>query len=143
MNDQLTKSEALQVNTEPSTETKNLSTEVKPFTPTPVMMIWLNTAIQTESESPTEIAEHCEPKVDRTNWYKWLDIPGFLDWYTAEWNRKLRAHAPRLDIIGLKNARKDFKYWESMQHRVGNLIDTPKSLQQFNVNGEMSVEFGE
>lgn len=117
------KSEALKTIVEPSTKVANQSTDVVQFVPTPHMLVWLDTAIRTEAESPTEIAAACEPKVDRTNWYKWLELPGFIEWYRGEWDRRLRAHGPRLDVIGLKNARRDHKFWESMQKRVGNLTE--------------------
>lgn len=115
------------------------STKPEVFSPTPHMIVWLDTAMQLETDSPTDISD--KSGIDRTNWYKWLDLVGFIQWFNAEWDRRLKGHAWRLDVIGMKNGKRDFNYWKSMQQRVGNLQDKPSSLQQFNVNGEMSLEF--
>lgn len=122
----------------PQVESKDL-TKSDVFTPTPGMQLWLITAMQLETDSITDIAQACQ--MSRTAWYEWLDKPGFIDWYNATWNEKIKSQAWRLDTIGMKNAKKDFNYWKSMQQRVGNIQDKPSSLQQFNVNGEMSIEF--
>lgn len=116
-------------------------TSAKEFTPNLDMMKWVDTAIQLETDTISDIAEACG--IDRKQWYRWLDRPGFIDWFRGEWNRKLQAHSWKLDAIGMKRAKVDHKYWHDMQNRVGNLIDKPSTLQQFNVSGEMKVEFTE
>lgn len=141
MIDHLEETKAVQVNTEASTETSPTVTNVAQFQPTPHMIVWLDTAIQLETDSITEIAE--ASNIARKTWYDWLDKKGFIEWFRATWDKKLSGQSWRLDAIGMKNAKRDFKYWESMQKRVGNLIEQPKSLQQFNVSGEMNVEFTE
>jgi len=110
------------------------STKSDVFTPTPHMIVWLDTAMQLETDSPTDISE--KSGIDRTNWYKWLDLKGFIEWFNAEWDRKLKGHAWRLDVIGMKNGKRDFNYWKSMQQRVGNLQDKqgPSIAIQFNSN---------
>lgn len=114
----------------------NNSTEIVKFTPTPSMMIWLDAAMRTESDSISEIAENCEPKIDRTNWYKWLEQDGFIEWFNNAWNERIKGHAWKLDMIGLKNSKRDFNYWKSMQQRVGNLTEkqSPTVAIQFNSN---------
>lgn len=135
-NDTLNENQGLSTSIQSFTEMEKPSTDVAQFKPTPAMMIWLTAAIRTESDSPSEIAEACDPKIDRTNWYKWLDIPGFIDWYNGEWSKKLRSIAPKLDMIGLKNAKKDHKYWQDMQKRVGNLKE---SEGNGNVNMDVKI----
>lgn len=137
MTDQLQKSEALEVNTEPSTEVTPTVTDVAQFQPTPHMIVWLDTAIQLETDSITEIAE--ESHIARKTWYDWLDKPGFIEWFRATWDKKLSGQSWRLDAIGMKNAKRDFKYWESMQRRVGNLIEG-KNDTNIQVNNLIKVE---
>lgn len=108
------------------------STKNDVFAPTPHMKVWLETAMQLETDSPTDISD--KSGIDRTNWYKWIDLTGFIEWFNAEWDRKLKGHAWRLDVIGMKNGKRDFNYWKSMQQRVGNLQDKvgPTVAIQFN-----------
>jgi hypothetical protein len=123
------------------TDNKELEklTDITKWKPTPGMQLWLNTAIQLESDSVSEIATEC--KMSRTAWYDWLKDDNFLKWWREEWNKRLAGHAWKLDAIGMKNSKRDFNYWKTMQERVGNISDKPGSLQQFNVNGEMTLEF--
>lgn len=109
------------------------------YKPLPSQKVWLYTALQLETDSITDIARACG--IDRTQWYRWLERPGFIEWFNNSWNESLKGHAWKLDVIGMKQGKKDFNYWKAMQQRVGNLQDKPQSLQQFNVNGEMSLEF--
>lgn len=105
------------------------------------MLVWLDAAMRTESDSISDIAEACEPKLDRTNWYRWLEQSGFIEWFNNAWNERIKGHSWKLDMIGLKNAKRDFNYWKSMQQRVGNLQDKPSSLNQFNVNEGNTIVF--
>jgi hypothetical protein len=104
------------------------------FKPTPAMIKWVDTAIQIADMSPSKISE--ASGLDRTNWYDWIKNDEFVKWFRTEWDKRIKAFAPYLDMIGIQKASKDFKFWESMQHRVGNLQDSPKSMQQINVGGE-------
>lgn len=96
------------------------------FTPTPHMIVWLDTAIKMETDSPTEIAEACGQ--DRTNWYDWSKKQGFIEWFNTSWNERLRGHAWRLDVVGMKQGKKDFNYWKAMQQRVGNLKENSTTI---------------
>lgn len=107
------------------------TTELKEFKPTPHMIVWLDTAIKSGSDVIDEIGRLSG--VNESSYYKWLNVPGFVDWYEEEWNRRLKGNAWRLDAIGMKNSRKDFNYWKAMQQRVGRLEDKPGSLVQVNV----------
>lgn len=130
------KSEALKPITEGSTESSIESKDVAQFLPTPHMIVWLDTAIQLETDSITEIAE--VSRVDKSTWYTWLDKPGFIDWFRATWEKKLSGQSWRLDAIGMKNAKRDFKYWESMQKRVGNL--TERNTPSVQVNTQVNLD---
>ena len=110
------------------------STIEKVWKPTPAMQVWLDAAIRSDSDSITKISE--ESGLDRKNWYKWIKDDNFLLWYKREWDKRIASESWKLDKIGLNKAGNDFKYWESMQKRVGNLIDQPKTLQQFNLGNE-------
>lgn len=114
-------------------------TEEKEFHPTPHMLVWLDTAIQLESDNTSEISETC--KISRTAWYDWLKDPEFVEWFNAEWDRRIKGHAWKLDVIGMKNSKRDFNYWKAMQQRVGRLEDKPSALQQFNIGNDMGIEF--
>lgn len=122
-----------------TTATPTEVTKSDVFQPTPHMKVWLDTAMQLESDSITDIAEACN--ISRKTWYDWINNPEFINWFNTTWNERLRGHAWKLDVIGMKQGKRDFNYWKAMQQRVGNLQDKPQSLQQFNVNGEMSLEF--
>jgi hypothetical protein len=48
----------------------------------------------------------------------------FRAWYRKEWDKRLGLLAISLDLIGLKKAGEDFRYWEAMQKRVGSFEST-------------------
>lgn len=124
-------------------QSSNTPTEKEEFKPTPHMIVWLDTAIRIQSDSPTEIANACEVKLDRTNWYEWLKRPGFEDWYYEEYKRNRRRWIPTLDKIGMRNAQRDFNYWEAMNKKVGDLDDKPNvAVQVNNVIGKKKEEYG-
>ncbi len=110
------------------------STDRPIFKPTPHMIVWLDKAIELMTDNITEIATACG--VDRTNWYKWLDLPEFNNWFKETWERKLKGQSFKLDVIGMKAAKRDTKALELMMRRVGTLTDSPNTLQQINVGKE-------
>ena len=116
--------------------TNNLTNEVK-FEPTPHMLVWLDTALRLETDSISEISQKC--KITRQTWYEWLRNEAFIKWFRDEWDKRLSGHAWKLDAIGMKNARRDYNYWKSMQERVGNLVDKPSTLQQFNLGKDNAL----
>lgn len=109
------------------------------YQPTPHMIVWLDTAIQLMTDSVSDISEAC--KISRTAWYDWLKDDNFRKWFKETWDKKLAGESWKLDAIGFKNAKRDHRYWQDMQKRVGNLVDKPTTLQQYNVQGAMSLEF--
>lgn len=100
------------------------------FKATPAMKVFIDTAIRLMSDNVAEITR--EAGIDESNYYKWRDLEGFNEWFRAEWDRRLNGVGWKLDVIGIKNAKRDHKYWQDMQRRVGNIKDTPNSLVQVN-----------
>lgn len=89
------------------------------FMPTPHMIVWLDTAVQLMSDTVTEIAAACN--ITPKTWYEWLKNDDFRLWFKTNWDKRLAGESWKLDVIGLRQARKDHKYWQDMQRRVGNL----------------------
>lgn len=86
--------------------------------------------------SITDIAK--ETGINRKTWYDWLDKPGFVEWWDAQWQKHLHRSRWKLDAIGLKKAEKSYRFWKDMQNRTGNTIPEPITVgqqinQQFNL----------
>lgn len=111
-------------------ESQNV-TDKQSFSPSADQMKWLDTAIQLETDTITDIESGCG--INRKQWYRWLAIEGFIEWFNGEWEKRLKGHAWKLDAIGMKNSKRDFNYWKAMQQRAGRLQETPQSLQQINI----------
>ena len=110
----------------------NNITDTEAFKPTPYMQVWLNKAAELETDNISEISRGCD--IERRNWYNWLAVPGFIEWFNREWDRRLQGHGWRLDVIGFKKSKKEYKYWEGMQRIRGKLQDRPNMAQQININ---------
>jgi hypothetical protein len=96
--------------------------EVQPFKPTPHMEKWLDTAVELNSDSPKEISTVSELR--RANWYDWLKVPGFEDWYYENYKKKRRRWLPTLDKIGMKQAQRgEFNFWKEMNKKAGDDFD--------------------
>ena len=99
-------------------ESKNLTKE-KIFKPTPHMIVWLDTALRLMTDNITEIER--ESKITAQSWYNWIKRDEFRAWFKQEWDRRLAGESWKLDAIGFNKAKRDHKYWQDMQRRVGNL----------------------
>lgn len=99
-------------------EKKDLTIQ-KEFTPTPAMIVWLDTALQLMTDNISEIER--ASKITAQSWYGWLKDDDFRLWFKTNWDKRLAGESWKLDVIGLRQARKDHKYWQDMQRRVGNL----------------------
>lgn len=113
-------------------------TKKESFAPTPGMQVWLSTAIELVSDDISEVSEACN--ISRTSWYRWIKDPEFRKWFKAEWDNRLTVLSWKLDVQGLKNSSKDFKFWKAMQQRTGNLRDGPAFKQNIGIMGSQ-VEF--
>ena len=102
-------------------------TETKDFVPTPAMRIWLETAIELTTDSPKEIAEASQ--LSRAVWYEWLKVPGFEDWYWSNYKQQRRRWLPKLDAMGMANAKKDFNFWKEMNRKAGDGAEEGNKVQ--------------
>lgn len=107
-------------------ETNDL-TKKGEFNPTPHMKVWLDVALRLMTDNITEI--ETESKITAQSWYGWIKDDNFNLWFKTEWDRRLAGHGWKLDAIGFKNAKRDHKYWQDMQKRVGNLKEEKASIQ--------------
>jgi len=109
------------------------------FKPTPAMRLWIEAELKLMTDNISEIAHECS--LERSNWYKWIKDDGFIAWYRAEWNKLLQSQGPTLDKIGLRfSKRGDYKFWEAMQKRVGNLKDDNKTTVPVQINNFVKSE---
>jgi hypothetical protein len=91
------------------------------FKPTKGMIKWLNSSVEIGLENISDVSRHCG--VDRSRWYDWVQDSDFIEWFRREWNNRLGVQSAYLDSVGLRQAKRDYKYWEGMQKRIGNLTD--------------------
>lgn len=96
-------------------------TAKKEFKPTPHMLVWLDAALQLMTDNISEIERACN--ITAKTWYEWQKNDDFRIWYRQNWDKRIASHSWKLDVIGMKKARQDHRYWEGMQKRVGNLND--------------------
>jgi hypothetical protein len=97
---------------------------VQQFKPTPHMQIWLDTAIELQSDSPTEISAVAEQR--RENWYDWLKVPGFEDWYYENYKKERRRWLPTLDRMGMEESGKGkYDFWKDMRKAAGETEERP------------------
>lgn len=88
------------------------------FVPTKGMLRWFEAAAELGyHETITGVAK--EAKLDRDNWYQWLEKPGFVEWWDRQWAKHLRTNRWKLDAIGMKKAESDYSWWQSMMQRTG------------------------
>lgn len=106
------------------------------FVPTNKMIKWLDYSIQNPNDTNAEIAR--KTNIAEQSLYRWRENLDFLRWYKAEWDKRLVQYGPKLDVIGLKNSADNYKYWQAMQQRVGNLEQQAVKLQN---NIQMNVNF--
>src|SRR3990167_1318081 len=97
-----------------------------------LMKAWLATSFELGyGASITSIAQTI--KADPSNWYKWLDKDGFVEWWDSQWKKELLRRRWKLDAIGMKKAEKSYRFWKDMMNRTGNIIPEPANIgQQFN-----------
>lgn len=118
------------------------TTDKPVFKPTPAMRLWIEAELKLMTDNISAIADECS--LERSNWYKWIKDESFIAWYRSEWDKLLKSQGPTLDKIGLRfSKRGDYKFWEAMQRRVGNLKDDKQGTTvavQNNVNLNKYIE---
>jgi len=109
------------------------STEVVIFKPTAGMIEYLDAAVRLLTDSPAKVSAECG--LDRTNWYKWLKVEGFEDWFYEQYTKKRRRIIPKLDQITLKYAEKgNYNHLELMTKKVGDYPqEGPTHAMQINI----------
>lgn len=114
----------------------------KVFTPTSAMQKWLDSSVKLMSTNKSEISSDCG--VDRNNWYHWVKVPGFQDWFMSEYKRLRQVILPELDEIGMKMARRgQFDFWKEMNRKAGDTDSTPGvAIQVNNFLKKEKDEFG-
>lgn len=91
--------------------------------PTPHMIVFVDTAIRLGSDNVAEITR--EAGIDESTYYKWIKQPEFNKWMDEYWDKALKSNSWKLDMIGIKNAKRDFNFWKAMQQRAGRLEEKP------------------
>lgn len=74
------------------------------FIPTELMEKWVDKALELGTKSPTEIADSL--KMDRSTFYKWQIIPGFIEWWNDRWETYREILKFKLINIALEQSRK-------------------------------------
>jgi hypothetical protein len=102
-----------------STNVTNLPT----FNPTPSMRLWLEKSIELMTDNISQIANECH--LARQTWYKWCKQQGFNHWFNHEWEQYLLRSSWRLNLIGLKKAHEDYRYWAYLQDKILTMKSNP------------------
>jgi hypothetical protein len=106
--------------------------KVREFKPTLHMQKWLDTAVELQTDSPTEISAVAEQR--RENWYDWLKVEGFEDWYYENYRKKRKRWLPTLDKIGLEQSKKGkYDFWKDMRKSAGEVEEENEPNIQVNV----------
>ena len=104
------------------------------FIPNQDMVKWLNTSMELQTNTLTDIEAACN--IRRQQWYRWIELEGFEDWYYAEYEKRLARLRPNVDRIGWKFAeRGSYNHLELMAKRTGAI----KEEGGINIQGEKVV----
>lgn len=112
-------------------KSSRIATQTKEFKPSANQEKFLDAAIQSGEDTIVNIAKLAG--IDECTYYRWRKEPGFLEWYDTEYQKGLLANRWRLSAIGMKQARRDHKYWRDMLEVTGILDNqTPTTAIQNN-----------
>lgn len=102
------------------------------YKPTPTMEKFVEIAVQLGTDNVAEICRQTE--LSEAAYYKWKKDPGFIKWMNEYANQLIKGDGWKLNNMGMKNAKRDFRYWESMMEVVGNLpkANNTQNILQFN-----------
>ena len=73
---------------------------------------------------PTIKARMEEAHVERTKWYDWLKIEGFLEWWYEQTEAFMERSLSELNKIAYMKAGSDFRYMELLQMKYGKFRRT-------------------
>lgn len=120
---------------------KSTPAGVRPFVPSRAMMRFLAAADELGPSAPiTQIAKAA--KVDRDNWYQWIERPQFVEWWDKQWSTQFKLHRWKLKAIGMKHAQDDHAWWTDMMKIMGEMPQdnpqqsTPTNAIQFNLGAD-------
>jgi hypothetical protein len=106
------------------------------FTPTKGMIKWFETTLELgHTASISEVARQAE--LQRSNWYQWVLIPGFVEWWDNQWQQYFKENRWRLKAIGLKQSERNYDYWHDMMVNSGQLNEKSPSVQ---VNTQVNLD---
>jgi hypothetical protein len=117
------------------------STENLKFRVTPAMRIWIDTAVDIISDSPSEISKNCG--VRRETYYHWMKVEGFEQWYLEQYKARRSRWVPKLDRIGMDRAKKSYDYWHDMNIKAGEQMyneGEQQTRQVVSILGGMTVQ---
>lgn len=105
------------------------------FKPTNGMLRWFDSALELGyGASITDVAIKSE--LQRSNWYEWIDKPGFVEWWDSQWQKYFVINRWKLKAIGMKQAERNYDYWHDMMLSSGQLQEKGNTTAiQFNFNG--------
>ena len=88
---------------------------------------------------PTIKARMEEAHVERTKWYDWLKIEGFLEWWYEQTEAFMERSLSELNKIAYMKAGSDFRYMELLQMKYGKFrrtgdITTDRKSINTNIN---------
>ena len=115
---------------------QNSIDEPKIYEPTKTMLKWFQAAVELGYTASISAVSK-KAKVDRKNWYWWIEDIKFVEWWDRQWKKYLSTNRWKLDAIGMKKAEKDYTYWHDMMKRTGNIKPenpSPMFAAQFNNN---------
>jgi hypothetical protein len=104
------------------------------FTPTPKMRALLDAAI--DPAVPPTVSAMCRvARIERKSWYRWRELPGFLDWFNDACANAYDALRSALVKVGYQKAIEgDFAFWRVMMERCGEY--TPRQRIAHASNGQ-------
>ena len=108
------------------------------YTPTLLMEKFVDTAIRLGTDNVAEICR--KAKMTEQAYYQWKKDPNFRRWMNEYANEQIRGDAWKLQNIGMRKAKQDHRYWESMQKIVGNIKDDKSSPLQLNVMQSINLD---
>lgn len=124
------------------TENTDITTEkpkdIQKFRPTALMEKFIQTAIRLGSDNVAEIVR--ETGMDESTYYEWKKKEGFAEWSQIYATELLKGDAWKLHNIGMKNAKRDHRYWESMQKIVGGMPKEGSTNVQVNILNKLEED---
>ena len=90
------------------------------------MIVFVETAVKLGTDNVAEITR--KTGIDESTYYKWKKDPQFVSWMNEYANYLIRGDGWKLQNIGMRKAKQDHRYWESMQKIVGNIKENGSNV---------------